>query len=325
MSAKHHFTITISDAHGVRHYTFNQLVRRFFWWGVLLLLAVLVMGVFTISLLNRQLDALEKRRLEVARAYDAALRQQAEKNADLKTENDRLAAALDERARQLQTLDQAVRSLQDFLGAEIAPEVPLEQRVEKVRLNAAQRRLLLRLVPSGRPVRQFAGVSSGFGWRKHPVKGTREFHKGIDYRGKAGDPIVATADGVVEYAGYHKSSGYGNLVLLDHAFGFRTLYGHLKKVLVKSGQVVRKGQVIALMGNTGLSTGSHLHYEVSFVQRALNPMPFVRWNLKQYDSIFNQVRQVPWGSLASRVRAYLETGAPPSSPKAAGSKVTSAD
>jgi murein DD-endopeptidase MepM/ murein hydrolase activator NlpD len=172
------------------------------------------------------------------------------------------------------------------------------------------------VIPNGRPVQNFQGVSSSFGWRKHPVSGTREYHKGIDYRGMTGDKIIATADGVVEYAGFHQSSGFGNMILIDHMFGFRTLYGHLKKVLVKNGDVVKKGQVIALMGNTGLSTGPHLHYEISFIQRALNPAPFVEWNLKNYDSIFKQVRQVPWGSLASRATTYIQA-APPSLQKAA--------
>ncbi len=322
---KNRFTITISDAHGVRHYTFSQLVKRFVGWGVLLLLVVLVVGALTIQAMKEEISDLQARREAAQQAYDQSLREQAARMAALKEQNARLAHALDEREQRLGALDQAVRSLEAFLGADVAPETPLEARVAHVRLTAAEKKLLLQLVPNGRPVEVFRGVSSSFGWRKHPISGNREFHKGLDYRGKVGDKIIATADGVVEYAGYHKSSGYGNMVLLDHNFGFRTLYGHLKKVLVKSGQVVHKGQVIALMGNTGLSTGSHLHYEVSFVQRALNPEPFVMWSLTNYDAIFKQVGQVPWDSLASRVRAYLATTAPPSSPKAVSSEAKSAD
>ena len=322
---KNRFTITISDVHGVRHYTFSQLVRRFVGWGLLVLLAVLVMGALTIWVLKEQIHTLEARRDAAQQAYDKALQQQAERMAVLKAQNDRLAAALDEREQRLVSLDQAVRSLEAFLGAEVAPEIPLEARVSNVHLTAAEKKLLQQLVPSGRPVKVFKGVSSSFGWRQHPVLGKRELHKGIDYRGKMGDAIIATADAVVEYAGYHKSSGYGNMVLLNHAFGFRTLYGHLQKVLVKPGQVVKKGQVIALMGNTGLSTGPHLHYEISFVQRALNPTPFVKWNLANYAEIFKQAGHVPWDSLVNRVKTYLQMAAPPLSPKGVGSKASSAD
>jgi hypothetical protein len=110
------------------------------------------------------------------------------------------------------------------------------------------------------------------------------------------------------------------MVLINHAFGFRTLYGHLKKVRVKSGQVVKKGDVIALMGNTGLSTGPHLHYEISFIQRALNPAPFVAWDLKHYDAIFKKARHVPWDSLAERAKQYIQAVAPPSSPATSTSR-----
>jgi len=99
-----------------------------------------------------------------------------------------------------------------------------------------------------------------------------------------------------------KKSGYGNLVLIDHGSGFRTLYGHMSKRLVKTGEVVKKGQVIGQIGSTGLSSGPHLHYEVSFVQRKLNPAPFVQWRLDNFDEIQKKIKGIPWGSLAQVIK-----------------------
>ncbi len=322
---KNRFTITLSDVNGVRHYTFDQLVKRFFLWGIAGIFVLLLVGGGIIYFLIKEVDALEQRRQQAIETYERTVQAQAVKLSRLRTQNATLSEKLDEKALQLQQLDLAVRALQDTLGADLADDLPIEDRVEKVTLTAKAARLMMHLVPNGRPLPQFAGVSSNFGWRKHPVTGAREFHKGLDYRGKTGDPIIATADGIVEYAGYHKASGYGKMIIIHHAFGFRTLFGHLSKVAVKSGQLVKKGQVIGYVGNTGLSTGSHLHYEISFVQRALNPVPFVLWSMQDPDDIFEKVRQVPWASLANRISVYLQDKALPSSQKDVPLKVSSAD
>lgn len=312
---KNRFTITISDVHGVRHYTFNQLVKRFFWWMVMGLVILAAISLALIWGLRQEVQLLQQKRSEALAQYEQLLEQRASELSAYQAATQKLQQELDAKGQHLQNLDAAVAALEAMLGAEPEDDTaPLDQRVADLALSMNEKRYLLQVIPSGRPVQVFKGVSSSFGWRKHPVTNKREFHKGIDYRGEPGDKIIATADGVVEYAGYHKSSGYGNMVLIDHAFGFRTLYGHLKKVLVKNGQVVKKGEVIALMGNTGLSTGPHLHYEISFIQRALNPAPFVAWDLKHYDGIFKKARHVPWDSLAERAKQYIQAGAPPSSP-----------
>ena len=116
-------------------------------------------------------------------------------------------------------------------------------------------------------------------------------------KAKMKTPVYATADGIVEYSGLHKKSGFGNLVILQHNYGFRTYFGHLNKVVVKSGKFVRKGDLIAYTGNSGMSSGPHLHYEIRFIQRAINPFWFVKWNVKNYKDIFEKEKKIPWQSL----------------------------
>lgn len=116
-------------------------------------------------------------------------------------------------------------------------------------------------------------LSSTFGIRRHPVTGQMEFHDGVDIAGRMGSPVVAAADGRVVMAG--RRSGYGVAVIVDHGYGVRTLYGHLASFRVRPGQAVTKGQIIGAMGNTGLSTGPHLHYEVHVNGRPVDPLRYL--------------------------------------------------
>ncbi|PZO36771.1 MAG: metalloendopeptidase [Pseudanabaena frigida] len=119
-------------------------------------------------------------------------------------------------------------------------------------------------------------ISSGFGWRVHPITGERKLHKGVDFAAPTGTPIFAAADGVVTYSGW-TDDGYGNVVELRHDNGVLTLYAHTNKVYVSKGQVVNKGQAIAEVGTTGRSTGPHLHFEVQPDGRtAVDPMDYLQ-------------------------------------------------
>ncbi|MDR1203661.1 MAG: M23 family metallopeptidase [Tannerellaceae bacterium] len=112
-------------------------------------------------------------------------------------------------------------------------------------------------------------VSSGFGWRKHPIYKVRKFHTGIDIAKAKGTPVYAAGNGIVIRKGY--VSGYGNFIEIEHSGGFRSFYAHLSRALVNIGDSVTITQQIACVGNTGVTTGSHLHYEVRKDKRFLNP------------------------------------------------------
>jgi len=142
--------------------------------------------------------------------------------------------------------------------------------LEQVLVN---RGLMAEVVPSGRPVKK-GWMSSGFGKRTDPFKGSKSFHRGLDFAGKRGAEVVAVASGVVIRA--EKGSGYGNLVEIKHPDGYSTLYGHNKENLVKPGDVVSKGQTIALLGSTGRSSGPHVHFEVHRDGKIVDPLRFVR-------------------------------------------------
>ncbi len=114
---------------------------------------------------------------------------------------------------------------------------------------------------------------SGFGYRIHPIYKTRRMHTGVDFLAPTGTPIYATGNGVVVEA-ERNNYGYGRMVMIDHGYGYETIYAHLSQIQVKSGQEVKRGEVIGLVGNTGISTAPHLHYEVIRNGRKVNPVNY---------------------------------------------------
>ena len=130
---------------------------------------------------------------------------------------------------------------------------------------------ILSHTPTIRPTEGW--VSSSFGYRISPFTEKREFHKGIDIANRLGTPVIATADGVVTYVG--PKGLLGNIVIIDHGYGVKTRFAHLSKPLAKRGDRVKRGDLIAQMGNTGRSTGPHLHYEVHLNGVPVNPEKYI--------------------------------------------------
>lgn len=135
-------------------------------------------------------------------------------------------------------------------------------------------RIAAEKLPFAQPLRSAYRLTSPFGIRTHPITGTRRMHEGVDVAAGYGTPIYATADGVVTKAGW--VSGYGRVVMIRHEFGIETRYGHMSKLRVKEGQRVSRGARIGDMGNSGRSTGTHLHYEVRVEGKPVNPMTYIK-------------------------------------------------
>ncbi|MCQ2311266.1 MAG: M23 family metallopeptidase [Paludibacteraceae bacterium] len=142
-------------------------------------------------------------------------------------------------------------------------------------------------IPAIQPVlnKNLTRVASGYGWRVDPVYHVRRFHEGMDFTAPKGTDVFATGNGKVVFVG-HKQ-GYGNTVIVDHGFGYQTLYAHLFKSLCRVGQKVKRADIIALVGNTGKSTGPHLHYEVHYHGKAIDPRNFYFYDLtpEEYDKM----------------------------------------
>jgi murein DD-endopeptidase MepM/ murein hydrolase activator NlpD len=147
---------------------------------------------------------------------------------------------------------------------------------------------LLASTPAIQPVsnKNLNRIASGFGYRIDPVYKTTKFHAGLDFAAPQGVPIYATADGRVTTAG-NSGNGFGNHVVITHGYGYETLYGHMFRVKARNGQTVKRGEIIGYVGNTGKSTGPHLHYEVHKNGKPLDPVYFFYNDLtpEQYDRL----------------------------------------
>jgi murein DD-endopeptidase MepM/ murein hydrolase activator NlpD len=164
----------------------------------------------------------------------------------------------------------------------------MQQSLQNISALAKNKDSLLKVTPNIQPVsnKNLTRIASGFGYRIDPVYGGGKFHAGLDFAAPEGTPIYATANGRVIKNEY-SAGGYGNHVVIEHGFGYETLYGHMVKSNVSNGQIVTRGQVIGYVGSTGKSTGPHLHYEVHKNGQKLDPIYFFFTDLSpaQYDAI----------------------------------------
>ena len=151
---------------------------------------------------------------------------------------------------------------------------------------------MLTSIPAIRPLKGVKTISSGFGGRYHPILKTIRMHTGVDLSAPKGTPVYATADGVVSRE--KGGSGYGIVVILNHGYSYQTLYAHLSKKVVKPGQKVKRGQLIGYVGNTGLSFGTHLHYEVIKNGVKVNPVHYFFDDItpEEYDAILESSKIV---------------------------------
>jgi len=159
------------------------------------------------------------------------------------------------------TPDRTFGVLKGVLGA-------IENRLAFVRTKVEGEQALARATPTIWPLAGW--LSSGFGNRRDPIDGTRDFHPGLDIAANKGTPVRATADGTITSAAY--SGNYGNAVLVEHGFGISTRFGHLSQFAVRDGQQVTRGDILGYVGSTGRVTGSHLHYEILLNGRPINPL-----------------------------------------------------
>lgn len=151
----------------------------------------------------------------------------------------------------------------------------------EVEKAALAKEKMLSSLPTIMPVaKEKVRITSLFGWRKNPFnRNIRSFHSGVDFAGKPGTPIYATGNGIVEETG--RMSGYGTVVVINHGYGYKTVYAHLSKAIVKPGEKVKRGQTIGKLGGSGATTGPHLHYEVIRNGQRVNPMNYILTTLSK--------------------------------------------
>ena len=289
---KNKFTVTISDVNGSKHYLLHQLIKKFLLYFTLFVIFMIIVGTLLISFLFKEVSSLEKKK-------EAAL----ETSQALLVQNEELQSKISEKAQEYENIRDKISSMEELIGLKVNEEDNIDARLDEIDVTILQQKIFFDNIPSG-DVMAYSEISSKFGWRENPILKRKEFHTGVDLRSPAGTPILAPADGVVKFTGYNQNSGYGNVISVSHNYGFETSYAHLQnKQVVKEGQFIKKGDLVAYSGNSGMSTGPHLHYEVKFIGRTLDPETFLRWKGSNFIDIFKKEKRVTWESLIKLINA----------------------
>ena len=238
-----------------------------------------------IKSIQQQMQELEKRDNNVYRAIFEA--NPIPDSARARELADQLEIASVEKIKDQQLVSSITATLNN-LSSRIAVQQKSYDEVDELVKNKQQ---LLSHTPAIQPVsnKDLNRIASGFGYRVDPVYKTVKFHEGLDFAAPQGTPIYATADGTVTTAG-NTGNGYGNHVIINHGYGYETLFGHMVRVKVRAGEMIKRGQVIGWVGSTGKSTGPHCHYEVHKNGEKIDPIYFFYNDLtpEQFDLILKK-------------------------------------
>lgn len=292
--------ITISDVKGTKSYNLHQFVKKILLIAIILIVMVLGGSFLFISYLNGEIE-------EAQEDKKAQLKLLAEKEEKLVAQNKFYSVQIKSKVQDIEELSSKLDEIHTIIG--VGKDATAEEISKKTlkNVNLDLKKYTLRVIPNGKPIAKIR-VSSGFGYRINPITKKRQFHRGLDIPTKRKTPIRATADGVVEYVQSKNVGAYGRVVRLSHNFGFQTVFAHMNKTLVKVGSVIKKGQIIGLSGNSGRSSGPHVHYEVRYATKVLNPRNFIKWDLKNYNYIFKKERRVEWESLINQIKDQHQMG-----------------
>ncbi len=287
----------------------NSVMRTFFFLALIIIASSLAFAIF----LNKQtlntdmaLDTMSQKSTELLTILEDLETQRTYLDNLISDKQIEFSQQLELNDIFLDQLSQRMANVEELLDLEAEGNETgtITQRLDQAALLLLVKKNMLKVIPNGSPLK-VATETSGYGSRTHPVTGNEKFHLGLDLTARIGTPVYATADGVVEHVRASKKRGYGNMLKIEHTYGFMTLFAHLDRFNVETGQFIKKGDLIAWSGNTGLSTGPHLHYEVRFVGRALDPNNFIKWTSKDFNSLFQREKRVNWASLVEVIETSV--------------------
>ena len=291
---KDKFIITLSDVHGSKQYTVSQFLKVIASWIVVGIVIVFAIGGMIVYSLSHNVDKLNKEKVELKQAIDS-------RTETLEAMNEQLLEA-----KKMIGLDTPKVEREVVKNEDKTQKISQNEISENTPYSLTKREYLFlsKLVPNGKPL-DYRRISTRFGFRIHPITKRKQFHPADDLAADLGTPIYAPASGVVVYVG--KKKFYGNFLLIRHGLGFATAYGHLHRIGVKSGEYVKKGQLVALCGNTGRSTGPHVHYELRYLSKWLDPEPFMKkWSYSTYREVMKKNPQVDWAELIKSLKEDIK-------------------
>ncbi len=293
---KNRLIITVSDVNGTKSYNVHQFLRKFVVVFSIIALFILGLSFWFITYLNTEiLDIKESKRREID--------QLTKKEKELLAQNSFYSNQIQGKINDIEELSSKLDNLEEIIGIKKDEDIDLIKRATLATMTTVEKIYILRTIPNGSPLK-LTGITSNYGYRIHPITNKKKFHRGIDLKANMKSEVFATADGIVSYVEPNNRGGFGRVIKIMHGYGFQTVYAHLNKTKVKIGQVVKKGDLIGLSGNSGRSSGPHLHYEIMYGTKVLDPRDYIFWDIQNYESIFKKQRRIPWESLVNLISEH---------------------
>ena len=288
--------LMVSSPYGYKYYNINAFFKHIIIYVAVAVLSGVFFALVVVYSFTTEIRDVEYKYQYVQEEYNKLMNRHIDLNAQIETKKEETLLVADK-----------IEELEGVIGINAqSGAYKLKSRVETASITGLQKLFIMKFIPKGIPLIEYKRISSPYGYRTHPLSQTQEIHTGTDLAADKDTPVYATADGVVDFAKDGWNGGYGTLVKVDHSFGFRTYYAHLNDIAVKKGEFVRKGQLIAYVGNTGASSGYHLHYEVRFLGSHINPKNFLDWNMGNFDTIFKKEKNIAWQSLLTTINNLMQ-------------------
>lgn len=288
--------LMISSPYGHRYYNIGYIAKYLIIYCVTFLISFVFFILVTLHLFASEIDIIDAKYKYIQDDYEKLIDTQIALSEQISLKQKETILVTDK----IEDLEGLIGIGKDNL------DYGLQNRVEIASITGLQKIFIMRFVPNGYPINNYSRISSPYGYRIHPLTGKRELHTGVDLACSIDTPVYATSDGVVDFAKDGWNGGYGIMVKIDHSFGFKTYYAHLNSFVVQRGDFVKKGQLIAYSGNTGISSGPHLHYEVRFLGSHINSKNFMDWSMSNFGKIFNKERNVAWQSLLTTINNLMQ-------------------
>ena len=300
--------VTVSGVKGTSHFKLSRkTVNRLKLLILTLIVTIFIVTTTVLKLVDEVRYSREKQaQLEV---QSSDLTTQLTQYQNLK---EQLEGDISSKEDELLSVSSRLEEIEEYLGGS-KPELDMNSRLNIAAVNTAVRLALLKQIPNGSPVK-IGRRSPKYGMRTHPVTKKRTMHRGLDFAVNTGTAIYSPSDGIIEVT-RKSNKGSGNFIRISHAFGITSSYSHMKSFKVKSGQFVKKGDLIGYSGNSGLTSGPHLHYEIRFIGRSMNPANFVDWNIDNFESLFENQKGIQWDYLIKNVEQQVSMTLQLSSPK----------
>lgn len=270
MNIRDRFIISIVDENGIRQFNIHKLAKKIILYILLLTIIASIIIFFTIKLLAGQLKEMQSQK-------DLTL----EKYAYIYSKNNQLKQQIEISQTKLDEINQTMLDLEDIISVKNNIDASNVLPFDIATLDNTQKSTMLQLLPNAKP---FDGKEDSMEMLK----------SGVNFHIHQNTPIYATADGIVDLTRNKDTKGIGKFVKIVHSFGFTSIYGHLSKVSVKRGDIVRKGQLI---GYSSKSNGEDLYYDIRFLGSEVNVEDFIEWNMDNFNTIFSKDSIVNWDNL----------------------------